>query len=212
MLITHLATRETYRQAAGKTETNTQNLNTSRNGYNDASLNKNEEINDLLQELDNGDFGSDYEAPKVSKIKINKVNNRGHQQVMRELDDSPLVNDRKLEEQAKAFNLDSGFENPYNNNQYDSGFNNNEQNAMIFDNNDEPEPFQNQPDFGDDFNYQNQYVEKERCKNKEQPPKSFALDDLMDDFEQSKGNNQIKINPMHDEREQVDDLLAEFEW
>jgi hypothetical protein len=210
MLIIFIATRETYRQPAGKTETNTQNLNTSRVGYSDATANKNEEINDLLQELDNDDFGSNYDMPKASKIKIN---NRGHQQAMRELDESPLVNDRKLEEQAKAFNMDSEFENPYSNNQYDSGFNNNEQNAMIFDNNDEPEPFQNQTNFGDnDFNTQNRYVEKERCKNKEQPPKSFALDDLMDDFEQSRGTSQIKINPMHDDREQVDDLLAEFEW
>ena len=84
---------------------------------------------------------------------------------------------------------------------------------MIFDNNDEDEPFQNQSNFGakNTFNDANHYVEKERCKKNEHPPKAFALDDLMDDFDQSKGTNKTQINPMH-EREQVDDLLAEFEW
>jgi hypothetical protein len=172
-----------------------------------------EDINDLIQEIDNEDIGTNYKPPKPTNIKT-KDRGRGRS-IMREMNESPLVNDRRLEEQAQGFNIDDESDN--NDQLYNAGSDNNGQDMMLFDNNDEKDHFQNQLNYDDhqDFNIDNHHVHTTDIKDNDNSPVQYGLDDLMDDdSEPSKGENKIQINPMNDgiQGEQVDDLLAEFDW
>jgi hypothetical protein len=188
------------------------NVTTSRVDIRDDIMNK-EDINDLLQEIDNEDIGTNYNAPEPTTMKV-KDRGRGRS-IMREMNESPLVNDRRLEEQAQGFNMDDESDNNDQHYKYDDR---NDQDMMLFnDDNEEKDNFQNQLNYDEkqDFNIDNHHVQTTGIKDNDNSHIQYGLDDLMDDdSEPSKGENQIQINPMNDgiQGEQVDDLLAEFDW
>jgi hypothetical protein len=193
---------DTYRRPIGF------NVSTSRVNIRDDIMNK-DDINDLLQEIDNEDVGTNYNAPQPTKVKV-KDRGRGRS-IMREMNESPLVNNRRLEEQVQGFNMDD---------ESDNNDDCNDQQMMLFnDNNDEKDNFQNQLNYDgqQDLNIDNQHVQNTDIKDNDNDNShiQYGLNDLIDDdSEPSKGENQIQINPMNDgiQGEQVDDLLAEFDW
>ena len=170
------------------------------NGNNtDSKKEDSENLNGLLEEIEN-----DYNDTPVKKSNINIVTTNKQEDFLNKLEESPVVPDMKPDESPQKFEMgnEMGMED------INSGFKENND-IMKFDM-EEPEP----GNINDSIQPFENEAHKMNNKEEDVSPNQFVLDDLMDEFDVSKGKkDNLKINETpKKEAVKDDDLLDDFNW
>eukprot|EP00344_Euplotes_crassus_P010624 CAMPEP_0196998938 /NCGR_PEP_ID=MMETSP1380-20130617/4216_1 /TAXON_ID=5936 /ORGANISM="Euplotes crassus, Strain CT5" /LENGTH=384 /DNA_ID=CAMNT_0042415689 /DNA_START=200 /DNA_END=1354 /DNA_ORIENTATION=- len=168
-------------------------------------------LNGLLEDIDDNSrdvFGNPRNDVQVAKFDT-KEDDLDEQKLLKELDESSIINDSKPQSkhhQVSIMNEMNDIENT------PSGFHN-ERNIMNIDSQGH-DPI-NLSDSVGKFGEQLPIPQHKKAEKEEEPPSpnQFVLDDLMDEFGESKGADfkpNIEVNKKESEKD--NDFLAEFEW
>jgi hypothetical protein len=191
-----IATWDTNRQPVQNTNVVTTNIVSGQN------TSRKDDLNNLLEELDNEKEPKYDDPPQEQGIRMINMENQDNF----EDDESPVVHGQKMQEQPQMFNMEDA------NDHFDQP----KDDVVKFANHEEPEPVNmfNMDEFNDDKPQQSPQVSKPKPPANQE--KGFALDDLLDDFDQSKGNDEIQVKAEKvlqiETQLGEDDFLAEFEW
>lgn len=157
----------------------------------------------LLEELGDDDYGSPVK--QQSNVKI--ITTQNQEDFLNNLEESPLVSDSKPGDQPQKFNGLEALEME----NIDSGFKQNNE-IMKFDMED-PEPENTSSILMQEQGKEEEVPSKFKVEE-DSTPNQFVLDDLMDEFDVSKGKNDNLLITKNEKKESVqgNDLLDDFNW
>lgn len=163
-------------------------------------------MNNLLEDLD-ADNEEEFVNPTKEKSNLNVNTLNEEEQLLAELEESPLINDLKFENNEQDFGILKEMKDMED---IDSGFEGSNNKIMKLDREDvEPMSINNTP-----VPLENKNPPLPVQKVKTDTPNEFELDELMDEFEESKNKNpdlalQTQKKESSNEKE---DFLDDFNW